>query len=52
VAALRPDLGEAIQRLAASYLHLRYDGVPTAAETQRFDRLVRGLRVPSAPAPG
>jgi hypothetical protein len=52
VAALRPDLGEAIHRLAASYLHLRYDGVPTAAEAQRFDRLVRGLRVPPAPAPG
>ena len=52
VAALRPDLGEAIQRLAASYLHLRYDGVPTAAEARHFARLVSALRVPPAPAPG
>lgn len=52
VAALRPDVGAAIQGLAASYLRLRYDGVPTAAEAQRFARLVRALRVPPAPAPG
>jgi transglutaminase-like putative cysteine protease len=52
VAALRPDMAEAIQQLAASYLHLRYDGVPTTAEAQRFTRLVRELRVPPAPAPG
>jgi hypothetical protein len=52
VAALRPDLGAAIQSLAACYLHLRYDGVPTAAEAQRFARLVSALRVPPARAPG
>lgn len=52
VAAMRPDVGAAIQSLAASYLRLRYDGVPTPAETQRFARLVKALRVPPAPAPG
>lgn len=52
VAALRPDLAEAVQRLAAAYLRLRYDTVPTTAQAQRFDRQVRSLRVPPAPAPG
>ena len=52
VAAIRPDLGAEIESLAACYLHLRYDGVPTAAEAQRFARLVSALRVPPAPAHG
>ncbi len=52
VARLRPDVGAAIEALAACYLRLRYDGVPTAMETQRFARLVRQLRVPAAPARG
>ena len=52
VAALRPDLGAAIGTVVACYLRLRYDGVPTAAETRHFARLVSELRVPPAPARG
>ena len=52
VARVRPDLASAVQGLAAQYLHLRYDGIPTATERERFARLVRQLRVPPAPAPG
>lgn len=47
VARLRPDLGAAVEALAAHYLRLRYDGIATATETQRFARLVRQLRVPA-----
>ena len=52
VARMRPDVGASIEALAAQYLSLRYDKIPTAIETQRFARLVRQLRVPAAPAHG
>ncbi len=52
VARLRPDLGAAVEALAARYLRLRYDGIPTTTDTQHFARLVRQLRVPKAPARG
>lgn len=52
VAALRPDLGAAVQALAAHYLRLRYEQLPAVADVQRFARLVRTLRVPPAPARG
>lgn len=52
VAALRPDLGATVQALAGQYLRLRYERTPTVAEVQRFERQVRSLRVPPAPAPG
>ncbi len=50
VAALRPDLGAAVQALAGHYLRLRYEQTPTVADVQRYARLVRMLRVPPAPA--
>lgn len=52
IAVLRPDLGAAVQALAGHYLRLRYEQVPTAADVQRFARLVRSLRLPPAPEPG
>jgi hypothetical protein len=52
IARLRPDLGATIEALAGHYLRLRYEGVPTATETQRFARLVRQVRVRKAPSPG
>jgi len=52
IARLRPDIGPTIEALAVNYLRLRYDGVPTPMETQRFARLVRQVRVPKAPARG
>jgi transglutaminase-like putative cysteine protease len=52
VAALRPDLATPVLSLAALYLRLRYEGPATAVDAARFARLVRGLRIPPAPAPG
>ena len=52
IAELRPDLGPAVGTITENYLRLRYDGVPTAAESRHFARLVRHLRVPRVPRRG
>ncbi|MEO7387389.1 MAG: DUF3488 and transglutaminase-like domain-containing protein [Gammaproteobacteria bacterium] len=52
VAALRPDVGATVRALAGHYLRLRYDGVPGAADVERFARQVRTLRLPPAPERG
>ncbi|MBL8200460.1 MAG: DUF3488 domain-containing transglutaminase family protein [Chromatiales bacterium] len=52
VADLRPDLGATVRALAAHYLRLRYEQIPTVADVQRFSQMVGSFRVPPAPAPG